>query len=106
MLTPTHLVTGQTAFLLGSIMTGHAPTLPESFVALLASLIPDMDSRHSYIGRLLPFISEPLGHQFGHRTLTHSLLLQSMVGILAYYILPFGYFLALFTGWMGHSLAD
>ncbi len=65
-----------------------------------------MDSRHSYIGRLLPFISEPLGHQFGHRTLTHSLLLQSMIGILAYYTLPFGYFLALFTGWMGHSLAD
>lgn len=106
MLTPTHLVAGQTAFLLGAIATGHAPTLAEALVALLASLIPDLDSRHSYVGRLLPFISGPLEHQFGHRTMTHSLIVQVAIGALAYATLPFGWFLALFAGWVSHSLAD
>jgi inner membrane protein len=106
MLTPTHLVTGQTAFLLGAIATGHAPTLAESQVALLASLIPDLDSRHAYVGRLLPFLSEPLECRFGHRTLTHSLIAQGAIGTLAYALLPFGCFLAILSGWMSHSLAD
>jgi inner membrane protein len=35
------------------------------------------------VGRLLPFISGPLEHQFGHRTLTHSLLVQAAIGLLA-----------------------
>ena len=58
------------------------------------------------MGRLLPFISVPLEHQFGHRTLTHSLLVQAAIGALAYATLPFGWFLALFSGWVSHSLAD
>jgi inner membrane protein len=106
MLTPTHLVTGQTAFLISAIMTGHAPTLVQSLVAMLAALIPDLDFRQSYVGRMLPFISGPLEHQFGHRTLTHSLAIQFAIGALAYFVLPFGFFLALLSGWVSHSLAD
>ncbi len=106
MLTPTHLVTGQTAFLVGSIVTGHAPNLGEAGLAMAASLLPDLDSRQSYLGRLLPMVSEPLEHHFGHRTLTHSLLLQAGVGALAYAALPFGYALALISGRLSHSLAD
>ncbi len=106
MLTPTHLVTGQTAFLFGAIATGHTPTLMEAFVAMLASLIPDLDFRQSYVGRMLPFVSGPLEHQFGHRTLTHSLAIQVAIGTLAYTTLPFGFFLALLSGWVSHSLAD
>ena len=106
MLTPTHLVTAQTAFLSGSIMTGHAPILAEASVALMAALIPDLDSHRSYVGRMLPFISSPLEHQFGHRTLTHSLMAQITVGALAYLLLPFGYFLAIVCGWLSHILAD
>jgi len=105
-LTPTHLVTGQTAFLVGSIVTGHAPNLGEAGLAMAASLLPDLDSRQSYLGRLLPMVSEPLEHHFGHRTLTHSLLLQAGVGALAYAALPFGYALALISGRLSHSLAD
>ncbi len=106
MLTPTHLVTGQTVFLLGAIATGHAPTIPEALVAMLAALIPDLDSRHSYLGRLLPFISRPMEYRFGHRTMTHSLMVQGIIGAVAYTVLPFGFFLALFSGWVSHSIAD
>jgi len=106
MLTPTHLVAGQTAFFLGAIIAGHTPTVAELPIALLASLAPDLDSRHSYLGRLLPFVSGPLEHQFGHRTFTHSLMAQAIIGSLAYATLPFGFFLALLSGWLSHSLAD
>ncbi len=106
MLTPTHLVAGQTVFLLSAIAAGHAPSLAESLVAMLAALAPDLDSRRSYLGRLLPFVSGPLEYHFGHRTLTHSLVVQCAVGAIAYSSLPFGYFLALFSGWVSHSIAD
>jgi len=106
MLTPTHLVTGQTAFFLGAIITGHAPTAGELPIVLVASLVPDLDSRYSYPGRLLRFVSGPLEHQFVHRTFIHSLIVQAIIGFLAYASLPFGFFLALLSGWLSHSLVD
>jgi len=74
--------------------------------AAAASVIPDLDSKQSYIGRLLPFISGLLESYFGHRTLTHSLVAQAVIGLLAYIFLPFGFFLALVAGYVSHSLAD
>jgi len=106
MLTPTHLVAGQTTFLLASVIAGHQPTLSESFLAAAASVIPDLDSKQSYIGRIATFLSGPLESYFGHRTITHSLVVQTVMGLLAYTFLPFGYFLALMAGWLSHSMAD
>jgi inner membrane protein len=57
-------------------------------------------------GRLLPPLSGWLERQVGHRTVTHSLLAQALAGALAWALLPFGYFLALGTGWVSHTLAD
>ncbi len=106
MLTPTHLLTAQVAYLAGCISTAHPPAPTEALGALGGALIPDLDSRHSYIGRALPFLSGPLEYRFGHRTLTHSLLAQVVFGALAWALLPFGLFLALVAGWLSHSLAD
>lgn len=106
MLTPTHLLTAQVAYLSGCIAAAHPPAPAEAVTALAAALIPDLDSRQSYMGRALPFLSGPLEYRFGHRTLTHSLLAQAIVGALAWALLPFGYFLALFAGWVSHTVAD
>ena len=106
MLTPTHLVTAQAAYLAGCIVTAHPPAPAEAVVALGAALVPDLDSRQSYIGRALPFLSGPIEYRFGHRTLTHSLLAQSILGTLAWAMLPFGYFLAMVAGWVSHTVAD
>lgn len=106
MLTPTHLVAGQTTFLLASVIAGHQPTLSESFLAAAASVIPDLDSKQSYIGRMVLFASGPLESYFGHRTVTHSLVMQVFAGFLAYTVLPYGYFLAIMAGWLSHSMAD
>src|SRR5210317_501697 len=98
MLTPTHIVAGQTTFLLASVIAGHQPTLSESFLAAAASVIPDLDSKQSYIGRMVLFASGPLESYFGHRTVTHSLVMQVFAGFLAYTVLPYGYFLAIMAG--------
>jgi inner membrane protein len=106
MLTPTHLVTGQTAFLLAAAFAGHDPTPAQAVTAAFASIIPDLDSSQSYLGRLVPFLSGPVEYQFGHRALTHSLLAQAVLGYAAWLLLPFGFFLALVAGWVPHSVAD
>jgi len=106
MLTPTHLLTAQVAYLAGCIAAAHPPAPAEALTALGAALIPDLDSRQSTLGRALPFLSGPLEYRFGHRTLTHSLLAQAILGSLAWALLPFGHFLALVAGWVSHTLAD
>lgn len=106
MLTPTHIVAAQTAYLSGCIVGLHTPAPLEAVVAVGASLIADLDSRQSIVGRLFPYVSGPLEHWVGHRTATHSLLAQVVVGVAAYFLLPFGFFVALVAGWVSHSIAD
>lgn len=106
MLTPTHLLTAQTTYFATCIAVGHAPQPLEALLALAAALLPDLDSRQSYVGRLLHPVSSWFEDSFGHRTLTHSLLAQTALGIAAYFALPFGFFLAFVSGWVSHSIAD
>jgi inner membrane protein len=97
---------GQASFLAASIATAHAPIMPEAMAAAAFSLLPDLDKRQSYIGRLFPFISEPLDYYFGHRTMTHSLLLQGLVAGLTYSLIPYGWWLALICGLVSHTVGD
>ncbi|MBK1732765.1 metal-dependent hydrolase [Thiococcus pfennigii] len=106
MLTPTHLLFAQTSYLGACVVAAHPPAAEEAAVALLGSLIPDLDTRASYIGRVLRLTSGTLERYFGHRTFTHALLPQALVGLLAWWLLPFGFALALLAGWVSHSWAD
>jgi inner membrane protein len=71
-----------------------------------ASLAPDLDSRVSNVGRLLPFLSQPIEYHFGHRTITHSLVAQFVLCSLAYALLPEQYVLAITVGLVSHSVCD
>ena len=106
MLTPTHLVAAQSSYLVACVVAGHPPTAEESVVALLGSLIPDLDTRRSYIGRILRLTSGTLERHFAHRTATHALLPQMVAAGLAWWLLPGGVALALITGWVSHSWCD
>lgn len=106
MLTPTHLVTAQSAYLIVCAASGHPPALPEALCALGAALLPDLDTPQSYSGRLVPPLSSWIGNRFGHRTLTHALMAQVLVLVVAWFLLPRGYVIALAAGWVSHSLAD
>lgn len=106
MITPTHLVAAQTTYLACCVATAHTPISSEAVLACVAGLIPDIDSRQSYIGRLVPFLSAPFEYWFGHRTLSHSLLFQGIILVPAFYGLPYGFALALAAGLISHSTID
>lgn len=106
MLTPTHLLAAQAAYLGGCVALGHSPVYGESCLALMAGIAPDLDHRQGLVGRQLPLLSAFLEHRFGHRTFTHALALQAAVLIPAFLFLPFGFALALAAGWLSHSFSD
>lgn len=106
MLTPTHLVAAQSSYLAVCVIVGHPPAAGEAAVALLGGLIPDLDTRASYVGRVLRLTSGALERYFAHRSFTHSLLLQALGGLLAWWLLPGGFALALVAGWVSHSWCD
>lgn len=64
-------------------LTGHPPALGLALLAGLWGWLPDMDTQASWLGRALPFLSEPLERRFGHRTVTHSLPALALCGGLA-----------------------
>ncbi|MGM1051815.1 MAG: metal-dependent hydrolase [Pseudomonadota bacterium] len=106
MLAPTHLIAGQAAFIAVSLSVGHAPSLPEAWLAAAAALLPDLDMRHGVVGRLFPWLSEPLEYRFGHRTVTHSLLVCVALALLLWPLLPYGFWLALVVGYASHPVGD
>jgi len=76
--------------------------------AVIGSLLPDVDSPTSAMGRLVPFVSIPLERRWGHRTVTHSLLALGGVGVLAVPLIFVSWtlYLALLIGYLSHLIAD
>lgn len=101
MLVTTHVVTATTVFL-----AFGGTSIAAGAVAAIASIAPDLDSRVSTAGRLLPFISQPIEYHFGHRTITHSLFAQVVLCGLAYAFLPEQYALAITVGLVSHAVCD
>lgn len=103
MMTITHMVLSIAG---SSLMLGTTDPLMLG-TAAIASLLPDIDTSHSTMGRLLPHISRRLEQRFPHRTITHSFLGSGVVALLTlpvafskreYWVaIVLGYFL----GWFG-----
>ncbi len=72
--------------------------------AVLGALIPDIDHPKSMIGKLFPFISNPLERKFGHRTFTHSFL-GAFVFTVLLALLILLYNLSLFALHLGFGIA-
>jgi len=110
MTAPTHIVFGifSTTGLFSLMSLSLHKDLPAVGAAILGSLLPDLDSPKSSLGRLLPFISVPLERRWGHRTITHGLAVLfglAMVLMPLYWLYPTLY-AALLIGYMSHLLAD
>ncbi|MDE2799065.1 MAG: metal-dependent hydrolase [Gemmatimonadota bacterium] len=110
MTAPTHiafgLLTVAGSFSFFSMPLHH--NLPAIAGTIIGSVLPDIDSPRSYIGRVLPFASIPIEKQWGHRTITHSLLclltLSVMIWPLLIWQIPC--YAALILGYMSHIIAD
>lgn len=74
---------------------------------LLGALYPDIDTPNSFLGHRFTFISEPIFECIGHRTITHSIFLMTIMFIIAYLLWGINAFLAGFTlGFLTHVLGD
>jgi len=80
-------------------------------VVVLASILPDIDRPGSLIARLFPPLSKWLNRKYGHRTLTHSLLM--CIGLTATvraaelsFGLQSGYAVVFFLAYFSHLIFD
>ena len=104
MMTPTHITF---SVAMTSIMTGTA-NLELLGVAAIASLLPDIDTSKSFMGRLLFPISRWLEAKTVHRGITHSFFATGVLTLISYPIALMGYphvwhglILGYFFGWFG-----
>lgn len=103
MMAPAHMAA---AGLIAHAAFGLSPTA--TGIAVIASLIPDIDTPRSTFGRIFPFISYPLSLG-GHRSITHSLagtaLLTVPVLVLQGY-LNMNLLIPFLIGYLSHLLLD
>ncbi len=79
----THVAFASVLYLGGATLFGYKPDWISWALAVVASLLPDIDLPPAKMGRLFWFISVPLERRFGHRTLTHSAVSLLAVAALA-----------------------
>lgn len=79
-------------------------------IIVISSLLPDIDTPYSYLGRKLKPISYLIYHIFGHRTITHSLLIWTLLLIASPIFLhtttSIIIFFSMYLGIMSHILLD
>lgn len=92
-----------------AVAAGFLPMTPQIIAAAtFGSLAPDIDHPQSSLGRLVPFISEPLYRTVGHRTATHStygIVAATIVAAGLELVMPFVGF-AFLIGYVLHIGAD
>lgn len=107
---PMHIVFG--IFSATSVFSLFSASLHKDLTAVgavvIGSLLPDIDSPKSTLGRMLPFASTVIERQWGHRTITHGLLMWMALAVL---LLPLcvwrkAVYGALLIGYLSHLLID
>lgn len=71
-------------------------------LTLLGSLLPDIDTPTSTLGRFVPFI----GAIIPHRTITHTIWIVLVMGIAIFIFGGNAYFIALWIGYILHIIED
>lgn len=109
MTAPTHLSLGSLGYLAGCAFVDRQPQYGELAMVGVGSLLPDVDSPRSALGKALFFLSARIEKTFGHRTITHSFLGMVLVAFLALPLVPrmgAGPWVALLIGYFAHLLGD
>lgn len=75
-------------------------------MTMVGSLLPDIDHPQSFLGRRMKIISRPIYRLWGHRTITHSILMIGALGLLIDTLGNKYITLGIVLGMMGHVLLD
>ncbi len=98
----THLLFGLVLAAVFTQVHSFANPLLAVVLILLGSLLPDLDERHSTLGRKVPIV----GFLIKHRTFFHSLLFLVAVTILLWAVVPAWYVIAFAAAVLGHLFLD
>jgi inner membrane protein len=104
----THMGFAGLLYLLLLTTAGVGLTVLNVLAVTVASVLPDIDTGSSLIGRVIPPVTRYLERRFGHRTLTHSL---PFAALLSFLFLPpilagIDPFPCLLVGYVSHPLLD
>ena len=101
------MVVGAALWAVAAKLDGHSVIDPQSLgLALMGSLLPDIDHPQSWAGRKFRVISVPLSAMLGHRGITHSLL-AILLGSMTLGAMGLNHISApLIVGYLSHLLAD
>jgi inner membrane protein len=104
----THITFAEFIYLLVLTTTGVVLNTTNAIIIAFASVLPDIDTAASVIGKICPFISKPLERRFGHRTLTHSLMMIVIIAVagIPIYILKQDIYICSIIGYASHPLLD
>jgi len=81
---------------------------PWVFLAIVAfsSILPDIDTKNSWIGRKVKPLSWILGLIFGHRKIFHSILFALLIFVILYFLTVSYVAAAFLIGYVVHILVD
>jgi len=108
MTAPTHITFAEFIYLLILTTTGVSLNVTNACVIAVSSLLPDIDTSVSTVGKAVPAVSIIVERKFGHRTLTHSVACIVGLAILLlplYAVLPQAY-VCFVVGYCSHLLLD
>lgn len=108
MIATTHITFAEFIYLLILTTTGVVLSATNAIVIAFAAVLPDIDTAASIIGKMCPFISKPLERRFGHRTLTHSLMMIAILAVagIPILILKQDIYICSLIGYASHPLLD
>src|SRR5258708_3686605 len=108
MTAPTHITFAEFVYLLILTTTGVSLNLVSASVIAISSLLPDIDTAASTVGRIVPFLATRLERKFGHRTLTHSIIFVLSLGLLSLplYALNPSLYACFIVGYATHPFLD
>lgn len=108
MTAPTHITFAEFVYLLLLTTTGVALDAVNAAIIAVASVLPDVDTAASFIGRAFPFLSKRIERKFGHRTLTHSAMFVAGLAILLFPLSVFvpDVYVCLLIGYASHPFLD
>ena len=108
MIAGTHVAFSTALYLGGAALFEYETSMTGWALAAGASLLPDIDLPTSKLGRVLFWISTRLEREFGHRTVTHSMLALIVVAMLAgpLYLVNPAWFWAIVGGYWSHIWVD
>lgn len=95
---------GKSHFVMG-VALGSLISWPAAVSAGIASLLPDIDTHESTVGRLVSPVSWAIEKTVGHRNLFHSIW-AAMAVYLSCQFLPYDVSLGVLIGYLSHILLD